>query len=108
MAAALAADDFETAQKEVVELSAFSFEGKFAHSAKAMASAVDMDALRKSFELFSEELIKARSSFESKVTVPLFAFHCSMTGGTGNWIQTDSTLANPFHGAKMLRCGTKI
>ncbi|MFH1844153.1 MAG: hypothetical protein ABIF77_13180, partial [bacterium] len=40
---------------------------------------------------------------------PVGQFHCpmAMDGAGANWIQTGETVANPYYGATMLRCGRR-
>ena len=35
-------------------------------------------------------------------------YHCPMAPPPGLWLQTQGPLANPFYGAKMLRCGEEV
>lgn len=67
-------------------------------------------------------LDEARAAFKdmSRVFLPLVAdrydpaeedprwavFHCPMA--KGSWIQSGKTVANPYYGSKMLRCGSKV
>jgi Cu(I)/Ag(I) efflux system membrane fusion protein len=40
---------------------------------------------------------------------PFYHFYCTMLKeGQGDWLQSNDLLANPFHGAEMLRCGDLI
>ncbi|MCX6928784.1 MAG: efflux RND transporter periplasmic adaptor subunit [Verrucomicrobia bacterium] len=50
-----------------------------------------------------QELRKQEQGFAEFKT-----YHCPMAPNPGLWVQTKGTLANPFFGAKMLRCGEEI
>jgi len=68
----------------------------------------DIDVLRENFEVISNNLIDMAKSFGNVGDLTFHEVYCPMAfGNTGaSWLQREKQLANPYFGAKMLRCGT--
>lgn len=65
-----------------------------------------LDGQRRHFETFSDALTAAVKSFGVESEGPIFRAVCPMVQGReGYWLQDDETIANPYYGAAMLRCG---
>ena len=78
------------------------FSPELAAQVEAFAQAKDLAAARTAFKPVSESLIKYLNDNHIAQT----AFHqayCPMA--KARWLQTDSTIANPYFGKEMLRCG---
>lgn len=78
------------------------------HSALVGAGAArDVEALRTLFRDLSDELLKVEQVVGNPTGEPLHVVHCPMAfDDTGaDWIQRGDTVANPYYGASMLRCG---
>jgi hypothetical protein len=70
--------------------------------AQALAEATDLASARKAFKPLSESLIK----YLKDQKVPPGTYHevyCPMA--KASWLQADKTVANPYFGKAMLRCG---
>ena len=116
---ALARDDLEAAQKGVeLYLKAMKHaphEGK-AHeeamdlstSATAIAKASDIKLARTAFLTLSQEITSLVQHIGTTKETPLFIAHCPMAFDNkgGSWLQSDKTVANPYYGSMMLRCGS--
>lgn len=76
--------------------------------AKGIESASDISSARKSFEELSMEFTSLVTQVGTSGKTPLFVAHCPMAfGGKGaSWIQEDTTVSNPYYGARMLKCGS--
>ena len=78
-------------------------------SAAAVAGAADMKAARTEFQLLSNHF---QSLAESTGTddAPVYVARCPMAfgGKGGTWLQDNKTIANPYYGSMMLRCGSVI
>lgn len=98
---ALAEDSLTGAKSASTDLvAAAKAEGQavIAEKAAALAQSSSLDQARAGFKPLSAEIIKLA---EGKP-----GFHvmtCSMAGG--DWLQADTTVANPYMGKAMLRCG---
>ena len=75
--------------------------GKIKTAAQAMADAEDIATMREALKKLSQPMAMwATMSKPHGVSV----MYCSMA--PGSWLQqNDTTVANPYYGAKMLRCG---
>jgi len=64
----------------------------------------DIEALRKSFALLSEEM---RSTLATFGVSPVVILHCPMAFNSrgASWLQADEAVRNPYFGAAMLKCG---
>ena len=68
--------------------------------------APDLAGQRRHFETFSDALTEAVKSFGVESEGPVYRAVCPMVQGReGYWLQDDETIANPYHGEAMLRCG---
>jgi Cu(I)/Ag(I) efflux system membrane fusion protein len=76
--------------------------------AKAIAAASDMAAARRAFQTLTEELSTLLRHKGTTRTEPLYRVHCPMAFDNkgADWVQADKTVANPYFGAAMLRCGS--
>ncbi len=75
---------------------------KVTKQVEALSKAKDLSAARAAFKPFSESLIQ----YLKDQKVPAGAYHevyCPMA--KASWLQTDTTIANPYLGKEMLRCG---
>ncbi len=72
-----------------------------------IAASGDMAAMREAFEPLSDQLWLAVSEAGWEGEQPLRRFHCPMAFDNDGayWLQQDTTTANPYYGAMMLRCG---
>jgi Cu(I)/Ag(I) efflux system membrane fusion protein len=114
---ALAGDDVELASTAARDLT-----GVFSpHCAEAIgwlvdaaedvaAAAGDMAAMREAFEPLSDQLWQAVSQVGWSGEQPLRRFHCPMAFDNegAHWLQHETTVANPYYGAMMLRCGSEV
>jgi membrane fusion protein, copper/silver efflux system len=75
-----------------------------------LAQAADIKARRDQFLHLSDPLWETLRLFAYTRDEPLRLFNCPMAdlGKGGDWIQLESTTANPYFGAAMLRCGSQI
>ncbi len=76
--------------------------------ATALANASDISAARTAFLSLSEDLTEMVEHVGTTKTQDLYKMSCPMAfqGKGGAWLQNNETLANPYFGAMMLRCGT--
>jgi len=76
---------------------------------KKMASSSTIADRRLPFETVSDQLWLAILNFGGE-RLAAQRFHCPMVGdGAGaHWIQDHATVANPYYGATMLRCGSRV
>ena len=75
---------------------------KVSQQAEALSKAKDLDAARVAFKPLSESLIQ----FLKDQKVPGGIYHeayCPMA--KASWLQTGTTISNPYLGKEMLRCG---
>ena len=77
--------------------------GKIKAAASTLAKAKGIAAQREAFKDLSKPLAMWVSMSKPAGVNVVF---CSMA--KGSWLQKDKTIANPFYGAKMLRCGEII
>ena len=95
---ALAADDFEAAQRALADLIAVA-DSVVEPLAQAAADAADIASMRSAFKPLSE--------FLAGMDLP-FGYaraYCPMYDGGSNWVQTDGPVRNPYYGSMMLTCG---
>ena len=113
---ALAGDDLAKAQSSAALL-AQAIEGAdgstermadLESSARRIGEAPDIDAARKSFLSLSHQMMQFVKDTGTTGGTTLYVAHCPMAfdGEGGSWIQADKTIANPYYGAAMLRCGS--
>ena len=114
--AALAADSLAGAQKAAAGLAAAAGKAKVAAEHKRtlaevgkwaakVAAAKDMAAARMDFGQTSRQLITLLVAHPRAAT-GLTAYRCPMASGYKKWVQSGD-MANPYMGARMLRCGGK-
>ena len=106
---ALAADSLEgittSAQaiaKSVKEDKANTFSATIGQQAEAVAKAKDLVAAREAFKPLSESLIQFAAK-DTAVSSLYRQAHCPMA--KASWLQTGTTVSNPYMGKAMLRCG---
>ena len=121
---ALAGDDPETAQSAFTALKT-AVSNAHVHPgegpAQAATSAVSkltedltpqvagsLEAMRTRFETVTEHLLELHQVAGHTGTQPLYRMHCPMAFDNkgADWLQQGKTLANPYFGASMLRCGS--
>ena len=73
---------------------------KIQQAAKRVAAAKDLKAQREAFKKLSQPLAMWVTMSKPAGVNVVF---CSMA--KGSWLQKDKTIANPYYGASMLRCG---
>jgi membrane fusion protein, copper/silver efflux system len=112
--AALAADDHPAAQAAAGGLVAVFGDHcteaipDLVTAATAVADAADdIEAMRTALQPLSDVLWLTVSAVGWRGEEPLLLMHCPMAfDDTGaDWLQTSPTVANPYYGARMLRCG---
>ena len=99
---ALAADSMEGVSKHAAKLADVAELG----AAGKLADAEDIETARHAFHSVSKEIVKRAQAAGMENTEVRLA-HCPMAFGNegADWLQTGDTLANPYYGAAMLRCG---
>lgn len=75
--------------------------------ARAISEATDIAAARKAFRPLTREFVTLLKKTGTTDNTPLYLVHCPMAFGNSgaDWVQADKTVANPYFGASMLRCG---
>lgn len=111
MAKALANDDLRAAQKDgrtfatVCEFVCQSPDSEAmkncGESVKAFLEATDIEKARELFKAISADVIKLARQEEG-----YFVMTCSMAGENADWVQSTREVRNPYHGSRMLRCGS--
>jgi len=104
---ALFVDDLPAAQRAAATLAAAADKaplGDLAKAAAALAKAADLDAARLAFGDASKALIVHLVAHPGDAA-GLHAFRCPMAKGFKKWVQRSETLANPYMGQRMPRCG---
>ncbi len=119
-AAALAADDLAAYQQQLPALRGAlaallaadppATPGPFAKFKDALPEPADLKGARQAFEPFSTAVTDAARAHHLQHTAGLTAFECPMAPvlGKGRWLQRDSTIKNPFFGARMPKCGEQL
>jgi Cu(I)/Ag(I) efflux system membrane fusion protein len=122
---ALAADDLEKSRAAVTDLrdqlqriNPDSLEPDAAQAWQLVANALhnalrpaldseDIDTLRQQLVPITQHLEGAVVSFGAGQVDTLYRVHCPMAFGNqgADWLQADQAIANPYLGAKMLKCG---
>jgi len=87
------------AHKEAMDLSA---------PAKTIENASDINVARTVFLSLSREITSLVQHVGTTKETPLFVAHCPMAfeNKGGSWLQSGKTVANPYYGSMMLRCGS--
>ena len=72
------------------------------------AAPADIAALRQRFEPLTEAVVALHAAVGHRGTTPFYLMHCPMAFDNkgADWLQRDARLANPYFGARMLRCGS--
>ncbi|MCA9447650.1 MAG: DUF3347 domain-containing protein, partial [Candidatus Omnitrophica bacterium] len=121
---ALASDSFEKAKKAADELAKFAdalpegpsdWEAKkkwnddlieLKKSSGKVSEAEEIEKMREVFYPLSESLDALVRHFGNIGSVPIRLAFCPMAlDGGAYWLQSGETIANPYYGASMLRCG---
>ena len=95
---ALAADEFEEAQRALVDLIAVA-DSVVGPLARAAAGAGDIESMRSAFKPLSELLAGM------DLPAGYARAYCPMYDGGSNWVQVDGPVRNPYYGSMMLTCG---
>jgi len=114
--AALAGDDEAAAKQAAANLrGTFSLHcleaiPDLVSASSAVSTAEDMDSMRVAFQPLSDLLWSYVDAVGWEGDQPLRRFHCSMAFDNkgAHWLQKDTTTANPYYGAMMLRCGGEV
>jgi Cu(I)/Ag(I) efflux system membrane fusion protein len=79
-------------------------------SAQTTAAAENIDARRVAFEPLSDGLWAAAQKFGQGGQLTVRRFHCPMAFDNAGayWLQDHTTVANPYYGDAMLRCGSEV
>jgi hypothetical protein len=99
---ALAADDLVAAQAAGASLGCCLKCADQPKLAKQVAAFVDTGSIKEARELFKP--ISAAVIPIAEKAGNCYIMTCPMAGA--DWVQTDATLANPYYGSQMLRCGS--
>ncbi|GAB4136023.1 efflux RND transporter periplasmic adaptor subunit [Thermopirellula anaerolimosa] len=77
-------------------------------SCEAAGQAQDIEALRAEFERLSQAAQRMIEAVGHDLPLPIVRVHCPMAFSNrgADWLQEEGDVANPYFGAKMLRCGT--
>jgi Cu(I)/Ag(I) efflux system membrane fusion protein len=121
---ALAADDLEQFNRHITNLpgalsplqNEFGEAHRWSESIQRLAAlnqeqpAKDLDEARRQFLPFSATAVELAKQLrkEDPAFAELKIYHCPMAPKPGLWIQAKGPLANPFYGAKMLKCGEEV
>jgi hypothetical protein len=108
-AAQAGAETFVEATKKAPEAEDAQTEAaKLRELAENIASAEDLKSAREAFLPLSTDLTSMVKHVGVSDKQPLYTAHCPMafSGKGGGWMQADKTIANPYYGSKMLRCGS--
>jgi hypothetical protein len=73
-----------------------------AQDVKALATVTDLEHARKAFKSLSDSLIRYLKA-QKLPPGSYYEFYCPMV--KASWVQTDKSIANPYLGQAMLRCG---
>lgn len=121
---ALATDDFEVARVQLEAVAAATNEASLpgprtareawqgiasplAGHARHAATAKEQRDVRSAFELLSLEVLELLRTFGNPTEEPLRVAFCPMAFDDRGapWVQREEQIANPYYGARMLRCG---
>jgi hypothetical protein len=82
--------------------------GDAAAAAEAIAAEADVEVQREHFEPLSNafiDMVKAYGPFDNAV----YRQTCPMVrGGSADWLSKEENVMNPYHGSRMLRCGSVV
>jgi Cu(I)/Ag(I) efflux system membrane fusion protein len=112
MHTALASDDLEAAKRQArAMMEVTGHNGDLPALLHNMLGAETLDAFRKPhFDIISTSLIKAVNADPDDFTSGLIVMNCPMVYDDrgADWLQADEALRNPYFGASMLHCGSRI
>lgn len=76
--------------------------------AKAISEASDIGSARTAFKDLTQEFSTLLRHMGTTRSEPLYLVHCPMAFDNqgADWVQAGKTVANPYFGASMLRCGS--
>ena len=111
---ALASDDLAVAKdnanqfRQALSETNGSGVGSLQSSAREIAAASDLRSARNAFQDLSQEITTLVKEVGVAGERDLYVAHCPMAfgGKGGDWVQSSKTVANPYYGASMLRCGS--
>lgn len=71
---------------------------------------LELEKTRGQFKSISKNIIELAATVRSDQAKATFThFYCPMVkGGSGDWLQDNPKLVNPYFGSQMLRCGEKV
>jgi hypothetical protein len=99
---ALAADNLAEAQAAAASFACClkcEDQGELARSVETFAQTKDIAAARNAFKAISAAVIPLLADKGDH-----YVMTCPMAGA--DWVQTNETVANPYYGSEMLRCGS--
>lgn len=68
----------------------------------------DVEEQREQFESLSESLILIAKTY-GPFTNPIYVQTCPMVrDGSADWLSLEQNVMNPYHGSRMLRCGSMV
>lgn len=77
-------------------------------ASQSLSSATDVEVQREYFETISDafiEMVKGFGPFENTI----YRQTCPMVrGGSADWLSLEENVMNPYHGSRMLRCGSVV
>ena len=104
-AAQAMAQELEEARTHAPEASAPLFE-QAAQAAVSLRDEANIEAARIAFGRLSQALV-AMAAQAPALQKGRFIFECPMAEGFNKWFQTTEQMANPYMGARMLKCGSR-
>lgn len=108
---ALAGDDLKSARSAAKSLAERAADAggraEVITHAKQLANAANIGVARESFQALSKQLLSLTKSTGTDDR-DVYVVHCPMAfgGKGGTWLQKEKTVANPYYGSSMLRCGS--
>jgi len=80
---------------------------KLMHQTHTLGSAESIDEIRKTFEAVSKTVLEIEQIFGHSGEDNFYQMYCPMAFDNKGaiWIQTDSSVNNPYFGSSMLKCG---
>lgn len=81
--------------------------GRAAREIHALGDDAPLDAVRSSFGELMRAIIEHLIA-EPSLQEGYFLFECPMTTTYRRWVQRSPTMANPYMGSRMLRCGSAV
>jgi Cu(I)/Ag(I) efflux system membrane fusion protein len=117
---ALAADEQEEAEKSLALMNEIvegdkqdagrewnAFRNRIHEVTRHASHGHSIEEIRKSFEILSTVMKEVLAAFRSPLEEPVYEVFCSMAFDNKGaaWIQRGKTVANPYFGSRMLRCG---